>query len=148
MRPTQRSGLILLLSALFVLANPLPAQDHTAATADGDLVVRARAIHDRVITLDTHVDINVQNFTAARNYTQRLSTRVDLPKMEEGGLDAVFFVVYVGQDDDFTPEAYRRVYDRALAMFRAIHWLTDSVAPDRIGLALTSADVRRDARWR
>jgi membrane dipeptidase len=57
----------------------------------------------------------------------------------------VFFVVYVGQDDDFTPEAYRRVYDRALAMFRAIHWLTDSVAPDRIGLALTSADVRRIA---
>ena len=60
-----------------------------AQTADPALVAKARAIHDTVITLDTHVDIDLRNFTATRNYTQRLDNQVNLPKMEEGGLDAV-----------------------------------------------------------
>jgi membrane dipeptidase len=110
-----------------------------------EVVARARAIHDRVITLDTHVDINPSNFTAERNYTQRLSTQVDLPKMKEGGLDVVFLIVYVGQDQDFTPEGYKAAYDEAIAKFDAIHRLTKEIAPDQIGLALTPADVRRIA---
>ena len=68
-------------------------------TTDADLVRRARAVHERVITLDTHNDIEPENFTAAKNYTQRLDTQVNLPKMIEGGLDASFFIVYVGQPD-------------------------------------------------
>jgi membrane dipeptidase len=134
----------LLLPALLLLA-AVPPLDAQAPPPDAELRARARAIHERVITLDTHVDINLANFTAAQNYAQRLSTQVNLPKMEEGGLDAAFFIVYVGQDDDFTPAGYRRAYDEALAKFRAIHRLTDSIAPERIGLARTSADVRRIA---
>ena len=75
------------------------------------LVARARAIHDRVITLDTHVDINPRDFTAERNYTQRLDTQVNLPKMDEGGLDAAFFIVYVGQGA-LTQEGYDRPTSR------------------------------------
>ena len=138
-----RAGVV--ATALLSLHTPLPAQGRAAGTADADLVSRARAIHQRVIALDTHNDISPANFTAERNYTQRLSTQVNLPKMEAGGLDASFFIVYVGQDDDFTPEAYRRVYDEAIAKFQAIHRLVDSIAPDRIGLATTAADVRRIA---
>jgi membrane dipeptidase len=115
-----------------------------AAQADeAALVARAKAIHERVLTLDTHVDINPANFTPERNYTQRLATQVNLPKMEEGGLDAAFFIVYVGQRNDFTPEGYSRAHQAALEKFAAIHRLTRELAPDRIGLALTAADVRR-----
>src|SRR5205807_5243744 len=67
--------------------------------AQQDLVARARAIHDRVIALDTHNDIDPQNFTTSCNYTMRLTTQVNLPKMKEGGLDVSFFIVYVGQGD-------------------------------------------------
>jgi membrane dipeptidase len=115
------------------------------APPDTDLVARARAIHERVIALDTHNDINPANFTRERNYTQRLDTQVNLPKMEEGGLDASFLVVYVGQRDDFTPDGYQRAYEAALEKFAAIHRLADTIAPDRIGLAYTAADVRRIA---
>jgi len=108
MTPFRRTRTGLVPAALLVLGTPLVAQGRTAGAPDADLVARARAIHERVITLDTHADINVANFTARQNYTQRLSTQVNLPKMEEGGLDAAFFIVYVGQDDDFTPAAYRR----------------------------------------
>jgi membrane dipeptidase len=65
--------------------------------------------------------------------------------MEAGGLDASFFIVYVGQRDDFTPEGYQAAYQTALDKFRAIHWLADTLAPDRIALAYTAADVRRIA---
>jgi len=107
--------------------------------------VVARAIHERVITLDTHVDISPANFTADRNYTQRLTNQVNLPKMVDGGLDAVFLIVYVGQSQDFTPEGYRAAYNQAIEKFEAVHRLTGQIAPDRIGLALTPADVQRIA---
>lgn len=118
------------------------------AGAGDDALIRARAIHDKVITLDTHVDIGLNNFSAERNYTQELTTQVDLPKMVKGGLDAVFLIVYVGQtrgDDGFTKKAYDDAYKQARDKFDAIHRLTREFAPDRIELALTPADVRRIA---
>jgi membrane dipeptidase len=62
--------------------------------------------------------------------------------MKEGGLDAAFFIVYVGQGS-LTPEGYDRAYQQAIEKFEAIHHLTKEIAPDQIGLALTAADVRR-----
>jgi membrane dipeptidase len=134
-----------MLLASLLSAIPALAAAQAAGADDAALMARARAIHQRVITLDTHNDINPANFTAERNYTQPLETQVNLPKMERGGLDASFFIVYVGQRDDFTAEGYRRAYDAAIDKFRAIHRLTDTLAPDRIGLALTADDVRRIA---
>jgi microsomal dipeptidase-like Zn-dependent dipeptidase/photosystem II stability/assembly factor-like uncharacterized protein len=108
------------------------------------LVEKARAIHDRVITLDTHDDISAGNFTADRNYLQRLPNQVNLPKMFEGGLDAAFFAVYVGQGA-LTPDGYASAYKQAVEKFDAIHRLAEQIAPDKIGLALTAADVRKIA---
>jgi membrane dipeptidase len=117
---------------------------HAQPADDPALVARARAIHDRVITLDTHVDISPRDFTTERNYTQRLDTQVNLPKMEAGGLDAAFFIVYVGQGP-LTQEGYDRAYQQAIDKFAAIHRLAEEIAPTRIGLALTADDVRKIA---
>ncbi len=119
-------------------------QADAGGEADAELMERARGIHERVITLDTHADINPGNFTAERNYTMDLPTQVNLPKMEAGGLDVAWFIVYVGQGD-LTPAGYAEAYDQAVAKFDAIHRLTEEIAPERIGLALTSDDVRRIA---
>jgi membrane dipeptidase len=116
----------------------------TLVQAQSDLEQRARAIHERVITLDTHDDINPGNFTAERNYTQDLDTQVNLPKMFRGGLDAAFFIVYVGQGP-LTPEGYDNAYKQAIAKFDAIHRLTKEIAPDKIELAVRAADVPRIA---
>jgi membrane dipeptidase len=121
------------------------AQAPQGSPTEDALIKKARAIHERVITLDTHDDINVQNFTAERNYTQRLDNQVNLPKMLEGGLDVAFFIVYVGQGP-LTPEGYDNAYKQAIAKFDAIHRLTKEIAPDTIELALTAADVRRIAK--
>src|SRR6188508_1880134 len=87
----------LLLGAGAAVAVALAAS--MSARAQQDLTARARAIHDRVIAADTHNDIDPQNFTRSCNYTMRLTTQVNLPKMKEGGLDVSFFIVYVGQQD-------------------------------------------------
>ncbi|WP_417370798.1 dipeptidase [Gelidibacter japonicus] len=113
-----------------------PKQDSIA------LIERAKAIHDRVITLDTHCDINVKNFTDSINYTQNLSSQVTLPKMDQGGLDVAWFIVYTGQDE-LTDKGYKIAYDNAMDKFNAIHKLVNDIAPDQIELALTSDDVRR-----
>jgi len=106
------------------------------------LIAKAKEIHERVITLDTHNDINVKNFTDSVNYTSRLSSQVNLPKMVEGGLDVAWFIVYTGQGD-LNTQGYKKAYDNAISKFEAIHRLVNDYAPDKIGLALTSDDVRK-----
>ncbi|WP_431134270.1 dipeptidase [Psychroserpens mesophilus] len=106
------------------------------------LIEKAQAIHKRVITLDTHCDIDVKNFTDSVNYTQNLDSQVNLPKMEAGGLDVAWFVVYTGQDT-LSDEGYQNAYINAISKFDAIHKLVEDIAPDRIELALNSDDVRR-----
>jgi len=123
----------------------LTAQPFAQTGADAALIQKARGIHDRVITLDTHADINPENFTRQKNYTQRLDTQVNLPKMVEGGLDTAFFIVYVGQGP-LTPEGYDSAYKQAVAKFEAVKHLTSEIAPGQIGLALTAADVPRIAK--
>ena len=120
---------------LGITAGMSPAQ-----TDDAALIAKARRIHDHVIKLDTHNDIDPAYFTADCNYTMRLATQVNLPKMTEGGMDVSFMVVYVGQGP-LTPAGYENAYRQAIAKFDAVHRLTEKIAPARIGMALTPADV-------
>lgn len=126
------------LSLVAVLLMPAPAL--RAQTDDAALIAKAKKVHSHVIPLDTHNDIEPANFTPECNYTMRLSTQVNIPKMVEGGMDVSFMIVYVGQGP-LTPEGYDNAYKQASAKFDAIHLLTEKIAPDKIGLALTPADV-------
>jgi len=110
------------------------------AADDDALIQRARAIHDRVLALDTHVDIEL-NFATSDNDPAISDTQVNLEKMESGGLDGAFFIVYVGQKER-TEENYRNATADAVAKFDAIHRMTDYMYPDRIGLADTAAEAR------
>lgn len=132
-----------LLLALVLIASGCGNKDNSSLT-EAELVEKAKGIHERVITLDTHDDINPSNFTAEKNYSQRLETQVNLPKMVEGGLDVAWFIVYVGQGE-LTPEGFDKAYTQADEKFKAIHRLCEEIAPDKIELALTSDDVRRIA---
>jgi membrane dipeptidase len=118
-----------------ITAGISPAQSNDAA-----LIAQAKLIHSRVLKLDTHNDIEPANFTADCNYTMRLTTQVNLPKMVEGGMDVSFMIAYVGQGP-LTPEGFDDAYRQVIAKFDAVHRLTEKIAPDNIGLALTPADV-------
>jgi membrane dipeptidase len=131
------------ICAIAILAVAVGVSFQTAgqtSSTESALVARAKAIHDRVIKLDTHNDIDPNYFTPECNYTMRLTTQVNLPKMIEGDMDVSFMIVYVGQGP-LTPEGYNNAYKQAITKFDAIHRLTEQIAPDKIRLALTPADV-------
>ncbi len=96
----------------------------------------------KLITIDTHDDINVENFTDSLNYTMNTDSQVNLPKMIEGGLDVAWFVVYTAQGE-LNDEGYEAAMENATAKFDAIKRLVEIYAPDQIELALNSEDVRR-----
>lgn len=110
--------------------------------AEESLLDKAHRIHQKVISIDTHNDINVKNFTDSINYTQLLETQVNLPKMKAGGLDVSWLIVYTGQDS-LTSNGYLKASKNAMEKFEAIHRLCEQIAPEEIELALTSQDVRR-----
>ena len=137
MRLFRFSPSLLLIGALL-----FSACGSDAPETEAELVDRARGIHERAITHDTHDDINVSNFTEERNYTMDLETQVNIPKMKAGGLDVAWLVVYTGQGD-LTEEGYAAAWENAVSKFEAIHWLAEEKAPDQIEIAYTSDDVRR-----
>ena len=70
MKLKQFSSKITLLS--FSLLMIACGGGEVAQESEADMVTRARGIHERVITLDTHDDISASNFTVDRNYTMEL----------------------------------------------------------------------------
>ncbi len=146
-----RHALLALLSFVIAMSAAGPGSSTLAQTSSAEeaLVKKARAIHEKVITLDTHIDFSPGDLAGERNYTQRLETQFNLPNMIDGGLDALFFSIYVGQTreaqnpDAFKPAGYERAHKLAVEKFDAVHRFTREIAPDKIELALNAADVRR-----
>ena len=95
-----------------------------------------------IITIDTHIDINVENFTDSINYTMNTDTKFNIPSMIEGGLDVAWLVVYTAQGE-LNEEGYASAMDNAVAKFDAIDRLVNEYAPSQLEIALNSDDVRK-----
>ena len=122
-------------AALFAL--PLAAQDDP-------IVAKAKAIHAKAIKIDTHVDIAPRNMTdTVPNYVTGEATQVDLPKMRNGGMNAVFFSIYTGASPDLTEASFAKAHAEDIAKFEAVHRLAEKLAPEQIEIAYTAADVKR-----
>jgi membrane dipeptidase len=111
---------------------------------DKDIIIsKAAKIHDKVFTIDTHVDtpfmLDRKDWDISKaNDPRKGGGKVDFPRMKEGGLDAIFFAVYVGQASR-SPEGNEKAKTQALRIFDQIH-KTVKRHPDLVELALTSAD--------
>ncbi len=92
------------------------------------------------LTLDTHVDIPRTYMREARfDAGTATELRVDLGKMERGGLDAAFFVIFVEQGPR-TPEGYAAAFAAAERKVSAIEELVRKY-PERVRLATSPRDV-------
>ena len=92
------------------------------AQTDEQLLKHARELHSKILTLDTHADTPMEFYQDSTiNIGKRNSKiKVDLVKMQEGGLDAVFFVVFQDQGSQ-TDSAFARAYNESKKIFAAIH---------------------------
>src|SRR5262245_50041441 len=114
------------------------------AESEAELIARARAIHERVITIDTHVDIPANYGSAAYDPMKPgpRGQQVHIPTQFEGGLDATFLIVFVGQGE-LNTVGYAKALSDAMIKFSAIHKVTEQMYPDKLEIAYTAADVRR-----
>ena len=117
-----------------------PAEEGAQALRGAEaLGATDRSLHDRVLTMDTHVDIGQGYATAALDPGGFTRAQVDLPKMRDGGLDAAFFIVYVGQGL-ISPIGYEEAAEEAEDKYQAIMRMIRGYR-DQIALATTADDV-------
>ena len=102
---------------------------------------RGSAVHSRAIVVDTHADTTQRlifdpKFNLAERHTDG---NIDIPRMRDGGLDALFFSIWVPSDVT-GPIAVTRAFDQIDAVREAVRQ-----HPDDLVLATTAAEIRRAA---
>ena len=103
---------------------------------------KAHRIHEKCLTVDTHCDtpmLMIKPDFNVRNENESPKSRVDLPRMKKGGLDAMFFAVFTGQKPR-TPENYNQTYKLAHQMLDSIHAMLKQNS-DLATLALRADDL-------
>src|SRR5881296_1972790 len=111
------------------------------SVSDVQVSARAKRLHDRAIVVDTHDD-TPQRLLFDKTFnigTRNKDGNVDIPRMREGGLDALFFSIWVPGDVTGAPAV-----TRANALIDAVETAVRRNARDLV-LAKTAADIRRAA---
>ncbi|MBV5314555.1 MAG: dipeptidase [Prolixibacteraceae bacterium] len=109
---------------------------------ESKLEKKVQRIHDKCLTVDTHCDTPMQMIKPGFNIReehQAPKSRVDLPRMKKGGLDAMFFAVFTGQKPR-TEENFQKTYALANQMLDSIHAMLKKDS-DIATLALRSGDL-------
>jgi membrane dipeptidase len=140
----QAQNLFILVLFLIVFAGCKEKPSTTETETEEQLVERALAIHDKVLTVDTHADTPLRMIEpgfdmAERHDPNETGSKVDYPRMKEGGLDAIFFAAFVAQDirDD---DGNTRAKALCLQMIDSVIASTERNS-DIVGLALNPDDA-------
>ncbi len=132
--------------ALASLALALSASAHAqpAATVDAE----AKALHERILTLDSHLDtpsfFSRDGWSILDRHDHSSGSQVDYPRLVEGGLDGGLWVIFTPQRGR-TPADDRVARDHGLSRLVEIRELVAS-HPDKFALALTADDAARIKR--
>src|SRR5262245_1112497 len=140
---------LLSILTLFCLAFTTVGQQKPPSD-DQALRARAERLHREAIVLDTHNDITSPMLDDQFDIGNRgddpnakIKTHTDIARMKSGGLDAVFFSIYVGREFvDKKPAQGGGPARRALDMIGSVYSQLDR-HPDSLELARTVSDVRR-----
>ena len=103
--------------------------------------------HDGFFTIDTHIDTPTAALMregwdfAVRHDRAADRSQCDLPRMDEGGIDALGFAVFVTQAAR-TPAGYALAHEKARQVFTRIHEVVAKNA-DRCAIALRADDGPR-----
>src|SRR6476646_10992484 len=125
---------------LCAIALAIPVAALTQAPADS-VSPRAKRLHDRAIVVDSHDDTTQRLiFDEAFDIGKRNPNgNIDGPRMREGGLDALFFSIWVPSEVT-GPPAVKRALDLIDCVREAAR-----LHPNDLMLATTAADIRRAA---
>lgn len=128
---------------------PVTAATQSAESIPGTALVGAETaqLHQSFLALDTHLDtpaflVSLRGYDIMRRHRYfREGTQVDVPRMNEGGLDGGFWVIYTPQGP-LTEASYQSVRDLAIQRSVAIHEMV-AANPETFELATTAEDAVR-----
>jgi membrane dipeptidase len=136
--PLCRLSLLLALA----LGAPLSAQAVDFTQAE---LARAKALQQRLLTLDSHLDTPANlarpGFDILHRHDHNALSQVDYPRMLEGALDGGFWAIYTDQGDR-SAAAHLAERDHGLQRLMEIREML-AAHPDRFQLALTADDAAR-----
>ncbi len=132
---------VLQVTILFVIFTISACKSNSRKEISRD---EAAGIHQSLLTIDSHTDTPLRFSRRSTDLSKRSDPRrrggkLDFPRMREGGLDGVFFAVFVGQGPR-TPEENEKVKKEALMLFDSIHAVLDRSA-DLAAIALSADDL-------
>jgi len=134
------TALLLISSALLVSCT-----SNKKEMTDAQLLDYAKDLHSKMVTIDTHNDTPMNFIRAGFDFSgennKARGSRVDLLKMEKGGLDAAFFAVFLSQGE-LSPEKYEKVNNRALEILDAVHRQVANNS-NKAAIATTPDDIYR-----
>lgn len=109
-----------------------------------DFEKKVERIHHKVLTIDSHIDtpqhlMDTGFDISKRHDPKKDNSKVDFPRMKEGGMDASFFAVFVSQGDR-TREGNYKAMERADALFDSIYSMLARF-PGEAGLAVSPSDA-------
>jgi membrane dipeptidase len=120
-----------------------------AAAPPADRIdAKTRALHESLLTLDTHLDTPMLFGVTGWDFQQAHrveddGSQLDYPRMVKGGLDGGFFATYIPQGP-LTDAGRATARDAALLRLQEIHQMV-AANPSRFELAYTPDDARRIA---
>jgi membrane dipeptidase len=126
------SRFLILTLVVFISCSGQRDQDVPQASAE--------SIHERVMTLDAHIDIEVSFFTPEKPDTMGYQKLAGLADMKSGGLDGAFFTVYIEQGP-LTEEGFYDAHELALEKIETIHRVAEEDMPEDVEIAYRPVDV-------
>lgn len=86
---------------------------------------KAQRIHQQALTIDSHTDTPLRfvrsEFEISENHDpKQTGSKVDLPRMKSGGMDAMFFAAFIGQDER-SPEANKKATQKVQTIIDSIY---------------------------
>jgi len=131
-----RESLTLLLALLAGAFVSLTAAERTVTDEE------VRRVHESVILVDLHNDVTSQTVRGMDFGMRSEKTHTDLPRLREGGVDAVFFAAYVGAG--YVPKNQSAL--RLLQMIDTVRHDVVERYPKDFLLALSADDIERAHR--
>lgn len=132
------------LSVVLALALCAPLSAHAVEFSAQELA-RAKALQQRLVTLDSHLDTPANfgrsGFDIEQRHDRNALSQVDYPRMVEGALDGGFWAIYTDQGDR-SAAAHLAERDHGLQRLLEIREML-AANPERFALALTADDAAR-----
>src|SRR3954469_7876817 len=113
----------------------------TQTAQETPISARAKQIHERAIVIDSHDD-TTQRLLSDKTFdiaTRQNTGNIDIPRMRDGGLDGLFFSIWVPSDVTGV-----KAVNTANALIASVHKAV-AAHPDDLMIATTAADVRKAA---